>query len=196
MLSATANVRASAVLLLAMGWMSIAIGQEAATPNATMDAIERQLETGRHRSLIDRIAENSTTMTEFTTDGCSGGLSVGWEYLSSQFPEIRTRHGDRPPWEDCCVAHDRHYHAGGADSISAAQSFDQRKAADLELMSCVVETGVERSADLKEEYDLTDNQVTVLYQAIAELMYRAVRLGGVPCTNQPWRWGYGWPRCG
>ena len=35
-----------------------------------------------------------------------------------------------------------------------------------------------------------------LYAAIAELMYRAVRIGGIPCSGLPWRWGYGWPECG
>jgi len=30
---------------------------------------------------------------------------------------------------------------------------------------------------------------------IAEIMYRAVRLGGAPCTTLPWRWGFGWPKC-
>ena len=36
---------------------------------------------------------------------------------------------------------------------------------------------------------------TQSYEAISELMYRAVRIGGIPCTNQPWRWGYGWQQC-
>ena len=31
--------------------------------------------------------------------------------------------------------------------------------------------------------------------AIADLMYRAVRIGGVPCTGLPWPWDYGWPEC-
>jgi hypothetical protein len=37
--------------------------------------------------------------------------------------------------------------------------------------------------------------VGFIYQGIADLMYRAVRLGGIPCSGLPWRWGYGWPAC-
>ena len=69
------------------------------------------------------------------------------------------------------------------------------EAADRALESCVVEVGVERSGALQEIYGLSESQARILYQAVAGLMYRAVRLGGIPCTDQPWRWGYGWPKC-
>ncbi|MDH3712475.1 MAG: hypothetical protein OET44_01350 [Gammaproteobacteria bacterium] len=187
-----ARVALMSVTLSAAGF---AFGQDAAAPDPTVDAMERQLETGRHERLISRIAEDGTFITGFTTDGCSGGLSAGWEYLSGRFPDFAARHGTRPPWEDCCVAHDRVYHSGGVDVADASESFEQRKAADLELMSCVVATGVRRSAELQSEYQLTESQVALLYEAIAGLMYRSVRLGGVPCTVHPWRWGYGWPEC-
>jgi hypothetical protein len=163
--------------------------------DATVDAIERQLEIKRHEKLLVRIAENDTTMTDFWTDGCSGGLSAGWDYLSDQFPDVKARHGEHPPWESCCEVHDVAYHEGGLGSESAADSFDQRKAADLELLSCVTKTAEQRSDELNDLYDLSESQVALLYKSIAELMYRAVRLGGIPCTNQPWRWGYGWPNC-
>jgi hypothetical protein len=192
---AVANFRWATLLFLALSAADLALGEDADAPDPTIDAIERQLETGRHERLIARIAENGTVMTGFTTDGCSGGLSVGWEYLSGRFPDVAVRHGTRPPWEDCCVAHDRVYHAGGASGVDASESFDQRKAADLELMSCVAATGVQRSPELQSEYALSESQVTLLYKAIAELMYRSVRLGGVPCTAYSWRWGYGWPQC-
>ena len=161
--------------------------------DATVDAIERQLEEKSHERLLARIAENDATMTDFWTDGCSGGLSAGWEYLSEQFPDLKARHGENPPWESCCEIHDVAYHEGGLSSESAADSFDQRKAADLELLSCVSKTAVQRSDELENLYGLSESQVELLYKSIAELMYRAVRLGGIPCTDQPWRWGYGWP---
>ena len=50
-------------------------------------------------------------------------------------------------------------------------------------------------AVLNDEYGLSVDQVEVLYDSIAGLMYRAVRIGGVPCSGLPWRWGYGWPAC-
>lgn len=163
--------------------------------DATVDAIERQLEEKSHERLLARIAENDATMADFWTDGCSGGLSAGWEYLSEQFPDLKARHGENPPWESCCEIHDVAYHEGGLGSESAADSFDQRKAADLELLSCVSKTAVQRSDELEDLYGLSESQVALLYKSIAELMYRAVRLGGIPCTDQPWRWGYGWPSC-
>jgi len=160
-----------------------------------MDAIERELETGRHVKLLARIAENDSALDGFTTDGCSGGLSIGWEQFSARYPEFAVRHGKQPPWQDCCVIHDRQYHAGGSGSLSANESFEQRKQADLDLKTCVVGTGVWRSAALQDMYGLTESQVMSFYEAISELMYRAVRLGGMPCSSQPWRWGYGWPQC-
>ena len=78
---------------------------------------------------------------------------------------------------------------------SASESFDQRKDADLQLEACVANAEIERSGALRNMYDLSDKQIEVLYQTIAELMYRAVRLGGIPCTDETWRWGYGWPEC-
>jgi hypothetical protein len=163
--------------------------------DATVDAIERQLEVTRHEKLLARIAKHDTTMTGFWTDGCSGGLSAGWEYLSEQFPDLKARHGEHPPWESCCEIHDVAYHEGGLSSESAVDSFDQRKAADLDLLSCVTKTAAQRSDELNDLYNLSASQVALVYKSIAELMYRAVRLGGIPCTNQPWRWGYGWPSC-
>ena len=178
---------------LLLGSSGLARAQDAPAVDPTMDAIERQLEVGRHEPLLARIAESS--LTEFSTDGCSGGLSAGWEQIASRFPEFAANHGEEPPWQACCISHDRAYHRGGADSVSAEQSFEQRRAADLELEACVVDTGVGRSGELAEIYGLTQEQIRGLYLAISELMYRAVRLGGIPCTNLPWRWGYGWPLC-
>lgn len=183
------------VLSFCLGCVAAGVAWAQESPDPTMDAIERQLELGSHEGLLARISEGDAVTNDFTTDGCSGGLSAGWEQLSARFPEFAARHGEQPPWQACCVAHDRHYHSGGENASSASESFEQRKAADLELMGCVVDTGVQRSAALQEIYGLTEDQVRLLYESISELMYRAVRLGGTPCTNQPWRWGYGWPLC-
>jgi hypothetical protein len=190
------SVLKTAVLVaFSLGAVGQGLSQEPAAPDPTMDAIERQLETGQHEQLLTRIAQDHAELNEFATDGCSGGLSAGWEQISARFPELAARHGEEPPWQTCCVVHDRHYHAGGADVSSAEESFERRKAADLELSACVVEMGVGRSGELREIYGLTEAQVSGLYVSISELMYRAVRLGGVPCTTLPWRWGYGWPLC-
>ena len=160
-----------------------------------VDVLERQLEIGRHERLVSLKSDPGSTLTDFITDGCSGGLTIGWEYLAGKIANFQAQHGMQPPWEDCCVAHDRHYHNGGRGDVTAGESFELRKQADLELQACVRETGAVRAPVLSDEYGLSIDQVAVLYDTIAELMYRAVRIGGVPCSGLPWRWGYGWPAC-
>jgi len=75
-------------------------------------------------------------------------------------------------------------------------SYQARKQADLALKACVLETGVKRAPVLIAEYDISAEDVAFIYASIADLMHQAVRLGGLPCTGLPWRWGYGWPACG
>lgn len=60
---------------------------------------------------------------EFTTDGCSGGMTALWRLL----------YRCDPPWNDLCVEHDRAYHAGG--------TAQQRRAADWMLMASVTFKG-------------------------------------------------------
>ena len=176
--------------------LSCSDATEEDTPHEGMDQLERQLEMHHHKELLARQAMSDSTLAAFTTDGCSGGLTIGWEYLAEQIDGIREYHGIRPPWEDCCIAHDWPYHAGAATDATAEESFEARKQADLALLACVVETGNTRTAELSSEYDVSPATVHTLYSTIAELMYRAVRVGGVPCSGLPWRWGYGWPECG
>ena len=169
--------------------------EEPGKPESALDALERRLEMGRHEQLAAVKAQPGSAIAAFTTDGCSGGLSVGWEYLAAEIQRFRAAHGTHPPWESCCITHDRAYHAGGPRDATAAESFEARKEADLALKVCVLETGVRRTLELSAEYNVSAREVEILYAAIADLMYRAVRIGGVPCTGLPWRWGYGWPEC-
>ena len=162
---------------------------------SSIDALERQLEMKRHEQLVALKADPKSALAEFTTDGCSGGLSVGWEYLAGKIQHFHAMHGTRPAWESCCVTHDRTYHTGGPREATAAESFAARREADLELKACVLETGMRRIPELSAEYTISPREVETLYRAIAALMYRSVRVGGMPCTGLPWRWGYGWPEC-
>lgn len=182
------------LVILSMTTSTLLFAENDSDSEVSLDSIERSLELDRHEHLIARI-EHDAVLNHFTTDGCSGGLSKSWEKLAADFPDFAERHGALPPWQECCVIHDRAYHAGGAGMHSASESFERRKQADLELKSCVVDTGLKRSAALQDIYDMDEHQVRNLYVAISELMYRAVRVGGIPCTDQPWRWGYGWPKC-
>lgn len=156
--------------------------------------ISRALELPAHRALIARIGRDGTKPAPFETDGCSGGLSEVWRLVSSQLPDFAAAHEQAPPWEACCVTHDRAYHAiTGAQTAEA--SYDARLLADAALRSCVVDTGESRKARIAAHYEVDTETVEQAYDVIAESMYLAVRFGGGPCSGLPWRWGYGWPDC-
>jgi len=163
--------------------------------DAKADGTNNNLELSLQRRFQDQTSSPDSVLAEFTSDGCSGGLSIGWNHFSRQAGFFRERHGARPPWENCCVEHDRAYHIGGGVGLTAAQSFSAREQADDELRECVLATEKERVDQLGAEYDLDGEQVEELYKTIAGSMHMAVRLGGMPCTRLSWRWGYGWPDC-
>ena len=153
--------------------------------------IERALRMPAHRMLMRSI--EGATLSEFATDGCSGGLSTAWEIVSGLLPGFASAQGS-PPWEICCEAHDLTYHdAGGA--ATAEESYAARLAADQGLRQCVVVTGTARAPDIAAQYDVTAEQVIAAYATAAEAMYDAVRAGGAPCSGMTWRWGYGYPDC-
>ena len=129
-------------------------------------------------------------LESFTSDGCSGNLSSNWGLLADGLPGFADEFGDKPPWENCCVAHDKRYWRGGA-----VDGYSRRLEADQALRQCVVTTGETLAPQLSREHALTQQQVGEAFKIIADLMYRAVRLGGQPCSLLPWRWGYGWPNC-
>jgi hypothetical protein len=61
--------------------------------------------------------------TEFTSDGCSGGMTVIWQFLFNKLP----------PWNGVCVEHDRAYSRGG--------TANDRRIADAELLAGVAHNG-------------------------------------------------------
>jgi hypothetical protein len=159
------------------------------------DALESQLEMKLQEKLLTVKSNPGASLSKFTTDGCSGGLSVGWEYLANIIPRFKETHGTVPAWQSCCETHDLAYHRAGSREDTAKSSFEARQKADLELKACVIETGNKRSPELTKEYGIPKTELTHIYNGIANLMYGAVRIGGMPCTDLPWRWGYGWPEC-
>jgi len=131
-----------------------------------------------------------STLSEFTTDGCSGGLSAGWAALAQALPAFRSRFGDRPPYESCCETHDRAYWTGATED-----GYGARHAADEALRACVRDYGSRHRAKFASDFGISEEQIVRNFEIISTLMYDAVRLGGGPCTALPWRWGYGWPQC-
>jgi hypothetical protein len=167
----------------------------AAGPPAAAQDPATAIEMAGHRALAATRAAPGATLAPFTTDGCSGGLSHAWALVAAVLPAFAATHGDRPPWETCCVAHDRAYHLGGADP-DPASSFEARRAADAALGDCVRAAATEAGARLSDAYGLTVAETRGLYDAAAAVMVAAVRAGGGPCSGLSWRWGYGWPQCG
>ncbi|MEM7237480.1 MAG: hypothetical protein AAF501_06615 [Pseudomonadota bacterium] len=160
----------------------------------TVSGLRRTVEMPVHEALVGVIRAPGTEVATFTTDGCSGGLSSTWFVVADLFPDFSAAHMERPPWEACCITHDRVYH-NAAGATEADQSFDARLAADNELRRCVVETGDERKSDIAQHYGLSEAQVQLAYGVISDAMFNAVRFGGSPCSGLPWRWGYGFPAC-
>lgn len=157
-------------------------------------AARSSIEMAAHRRLVEVMAEAGRRATPFATDGCSGGLSLAWGGVAGLLPPFAGVHDEHPPWEVCCVIHDRAYHAAGG-ARTADESHGARLAADEALRVCVLDTGARRIPQLMESYGLTEAQIASAYELIADAMFNAVRLGGGPCSGLPWRWGYGYPGC-
>ena len=96
------------------------------------------------------IAGETATLSPFYTDGCS------------LFPDGTLQQQEL--WQNCCIAHDLQYWAGG--------SYADRLAADEALEACVNDVGE---------------------PAVAKLMMAGVRAGGSPFFPTTYRWAYGWP---
>ncbi len=150
--------------------------------------IEYKLESTRMMHLAK--TKQGATINAFTSDGCSGGLSAGWQLLASALEDFKLEFGKQPPWLHCCTKHDRAYWQG-----STEEGFNKRLEADKQLQQCVIETGHIMKPELQKRFHLNEQQLDGLFETIAKVMFDAVRLGGRPCTPFAWRWGYGWPHC-
>jgi glycerophosphoryl diester phosphodiesterase len=149
-LAARADLSAVERLLL---HMSPLLGFEAPSlriesNDAKADGTNNNLELSLQQRFQDRTSSPDSVLAEFSTDGCSGGLSIDWHYFSWRAGLFRDRHATRPPWENCCVEHDRANHIGGGVGLTAAGSFSAREQADDELRACVLATAKERGDQL------------------------------------------------
>lgn len=187
--------KTASVLVAIVAGAQVSIAQDGAKSEGFIDSAMRDFEVGQHERLLRVQSAPGAALSKFTTDGCSGGLSAVWETATGAIAAIATRHGRHPPWEACCVAHDRLYHAGAPAGTGAGASFNLRLSADTALRQCVQQTGEERAASLAAEYGISESDVRRLYDGLADILYRAVRIGGAPCTGLSWRWGYGWAQC-
>lgn len=135
-------------------------------------------------------SRSGVSIRPFESDGCSGGLSDAWAYVAQAVPAVRQSLGARPPWQHCCVEHDRVYWQG-----ETKQGYQLRLEADKALQVCVEQSGVTQRKALSKRLALNKDEIQQLFNVSAAMMYQAVRAGGKPCSYLPWRWGYGWPQC-
>jgi hypothetical protein len=178
---------AACALFGIVGYTGAAVASDT---NAETKSVDRTTEE-RDMSRLARVqADPANTLAEFTTDGCSGGLSDAWATLSFLLPAFRDALGDRPPYEYCCTAHDRAYWRG-----ETAKGYAQRLEADDALRRCVIDHGAQHRAAFAEQFQLSEETIVQNFRVIGDLIYFAVRKGGKPCSPFPWRWGYGWPTC-
>lgn len=153
-----------------------------------------RIEMWRHSRLALTRAQDDTALAAFSTDGCSGGMSQAWKSIATVFPEFAVAYDVAPPWEFCCVTHDRAYHLAGYDPTPSA-SFTARLQADEALRSCVNQVAISQGADLQTQYQRSQSEIEIGFAFVADRMFEAVRFGGAPCSGLSWRWGYGWPQC-
>jgi hypothetical protein len=157
--------------------------------NPLEDAAEA-LENQQMSRLAAQQNRPGVSIDAFHSDGCSGGMSQAWSYLSDTLPEFVRYAGDKPPWEHCCVEHDRHYWRG-----ETQDGYHRRQQADAQLRACVQLTGAQQSDEIAAALGLPQQDIVEVIDLTGELMYQAVRIGGIPCSGFPWRWGHGWPPC-
>lgn len=152
-----------------------------AAQDGSAQSLRYSLERPFHAALMKKIQDQPAARSPFQSDGCSGGLSQAWSGMAHMLPTFAKAYSDSPPWEGCCIRHDRTYHAAGG-ATDPDNSYTARLAADNALKSCVQATrGVEKDP--------------ATYALIAQTMFLAVRIGGGPCSGLSWRWGYGYPAC-
>lgn len=160
---------------------------------AAQEALTKRMELPAHEALLEQIGTNPEPAA-FETDGCSGGMSDAWRLVADRFEGFAEVMETEPPWEQCCVTHDRAYHnIGGA--ASPAASYDARLHADRALRACVAQTGEDGREAYAQQYGMRPDQVEWAFQTVAGAMFLAVRFGGGPCTGLPWRWGFGYEQC-
>lgn len=146
------------------------------------------------RDRIMRLEEikKRETLAPFVSDGCSGNISKAWSGavagLSGVFADIDRRYFDikNIPFEYACEKHDWLYHKGEGGYVG-------RLRADNELRQEIINYALEHVDDIKRRTRLqTDESAIFLYETIADLVYRGVRLGGAPCSGESYAWGYGY----
>ncbi len=159
-----------------------------------LEQLARGMQLRAHALLLERVTEQGGVPNAFTTDGCSGGLSASWGQIAAHWPGFAARYQSSPPFEACCITHDRAYH-GISGARTPEASYGARLQADQQLRHCVRQVAAEQGEGLAAEYGVSREALERGFWQLSQAMYFAVRFGGGPCSGLSWRWGYGYPEC-
>jgi hypothetical protein len=181
------------VTLLIVGGVSEGFSQPTATPRITVTS-ETNWDLAQHTRLLHAYAA-TRRRTKFYTDFCSAGLSPGWQMAASFNPFLARNARGGPPFEHCCVAHDRRYHSAGWSYPTAKASVRARAQADAELRRCVIRSGIAVTQAVEAKTGVSGGATVLSYGWLAEIMQGAVSAAGGPCTGFSWRWGNGTAQC-
>lgn len=131
-------------------------------------------------------------LSEFETDGCSGNVSEAWSKTISGLSKIsedfakKFAGAEKIPFEQACVEHDKIYHKGEGGYVG-------RLMADNKLRLDILQYAVTNSEQIKDNMNLgSDEQVIYIFEIISEAIYKAVRIGGAPCSEKSYAWGFGY----
>ena len=181
------------VALLILGGVSQAFSQSASRPQVTI-APRYGWQWAQHARLLQTYAA-TRQRTKFYTDYCSAGLSPGWQMAGAVNPFLARNARGGPPFEHCCVAHDRKYHSAGWSYASPQASLRARAQTDAELRRCVVRSGIAVTRAVEAKTGVSGGATALSYGLLGEIMQGAVSAAGGPCTGFSWRWGNGTTEC-
>ena len=165
----TINLKISGLALC----LAMSVSPETSSGETVLSNAAKAFEIPFHKTLQETRMSGQGQPNTFTTDGCSGGLSDSWKLVAKTFPDFEDAHTGQPPWERCCVTHDRAYHSAGP-SPEPEDSFRARLIADRTLEACVRNTGEDRIADVAVRYNVEPEQVRQAYATISGAMLEVV----------------------
>lgn len=108
-------------------------------------------------------------------------ISTHFDSFAAAYTDVATI-----PFESDCLEHDRVYHQG-------VGGYAGRLAADNQLRTAILTYSTHNTALIQARTGLnTPAEAIYLYELVAEVVYRGARLGGAPCTGEPYAWGFGY----
>lgn len=171
------------LLLLLMGVVlyNLFFGTLTFSPTAEAEAMQQ----------LER-TKQTTSIQPFATDGCSANVSKFWQIAVQEVSEYSIDFAEsyadvtNIPFKQACIEHDRTYHAGEGGYVA-------RLLADNQLRNDIIEYGITHADEIQIRASLQSTEEAIfLYELLAEVVYRGVRLGGAPCTGELYAWGFGY----